>query len=164
MSRYTCFFTGHRQIPSLVRPRLIKDLETTLKVFIDGGITEFIAGGALGFDTLAAEMVLALRDKHPAVSLSLILPCRDQDKFWTPAQKRTYARILEAADSKTFLFDQYVNGCMQMRNRAMADRSQACIAYYNGRKGGTAYTVRYAREKGVRIVFVPAKEESIWEV
>ncbi len=163
MKRFTCFFTGHRQIPLDVRPRLIRDLKETLEVFINGGITDFIAGGALGFDTLAAEMVLVLRKQYPAVSLSLILPCRDQDKFWTPAQKRTYAEILEAADAKTFLFDHYVNGCMQMRNRAMADRSQACIAYYTGRQGGTAYTVRYAREKGVRIVFVPAKEESIWE-
>ena len=129
----------------------------------DGGVTRFICGGALGFDTLAAETVLKIRKKNPAVTLSLILPCRDQAARWTESQKKFYNAILEKADEKEFLFDRYVNGCMQMRNRKMVDASQICIAYYQGRPGGTMQTVAYAKEKGLRLLFLPVKEATEWE-
>ena len=40
---------------------------------------------------------------------------------------------------------------MHQRNRALVDRSAFCICYLRTQTGGTAYTVRYAREKGLKI-------------
>lgn len=164
MKTYRCCFTGHRLISAADRPALIRDLRQTLAVFADSGVGEFICGGALGFDTLAAEEVLRLKQDFPRLRLSLILPCRTQADRWTAAQRDTYNTILEKADEKEYLFDRYVDGCMQMRNRRMVDRADVCVAYYRGTPGGTAYTVNYAKEKGVRLLFVPAKEEAIWEI
>ncbi len=161
---YSCCFTGHRLISAADRPALLRDLRQTLAIFADSGVRTFICGGAIGFDTLAAQEVLRLKQDFPLVRLSLVLPCRTQADRWTAAQKKTYHAVLERADETECLFDQYVSGCMQMRNRRMVDRSDICVAYYRGTPGGTAYTVNYAKEKGVRLLFVPAKEEALWDI
>lgn len=162
MTTFSCCFTGHRIIAREDTLPLLEDLRSILKTFIEGGITRFIAGGAIGFDTLAAKEVLRLRETYPEVRLHLILPCRDQSKRWTAAQKLEYEQILSAADSHEFLFDTYVDGCMQMRNRAMVNESHVVLAYYTGRAGGTRQTITYAREKNIRVLCLPIKEENIW--
>lgn len=163
MKTLTCCFTGHRFFSGSDRTLLIRDLRRLLPSLAASGVTEFICGGALGFDTLAAQEVLQLKNSFPDVRLSLVLPCRTQADRWTEAQKAVYDSILERADETECLFDHYVNGCMQIRNRRMVDRADICIAYYTGRPGGTAYTVEYAKTQGVRILFL-AQEDSVWEV
>lgn len=163
MAMKSCCFTGHRMIPIRDSARISAALSQTLRTFADAGITEFICGGALGFDTLAAQAVLKLRQQLPHIRLSMVLPCRNQAERWSAAQRETYNAILAQADETEFLFDRYVNGCMQIRNRRMVDRADVCVAYYTGRPGGTAYTVKYAEEKGIRLFFIPAKEEHAWE-
>jgi len=160
LTTFTCCFSGHRIISREDAQSLKDDLYSILKNFIEGGITRFVAGGALGFDTLAANTVLRLREMYPETKLHLVLPCRDQAKRWTGAQKAEYERIPAAADSHEFLFDAYVDGCMQMRNRAMVNQSQVLVAYYTGRAGGTRQTVEYARKKGIRVLCLPIKEAS----
>ena len=64
---HTCCFTGHRIIEErhlLLLPGL---LEAALRELIADGYYTFAAGGALGFDTLAAETVLSLQREfsHP---------------------------------------------------------------------------------------------------
>lgn len=60
-----CSFSGHRSIPSDQLPQLEKRLEAELCNLIHCGFTKFRAGGALGFDTLAAQAVLRLREQYP---------------------------------------------------------------------------------------------------
>lgn len=163
MKLTSCCFTGHRNIRREDFPRVQADLRRMLPRLADAGVCEFICGGALGFDTLAAQEVLLLKQSNPSVRLSLVLPCKDQAARWTPLQKEIYAFIAERADHTEVLFDRYVPGCMQLRNRRMVDRSQICIAYYTGRHGGTEYTINYAKQKGIRLLIVPTKEEDIWE-
>ena len=38
------------------------------------------------------------------------------------------------------------------RNRMLVNGSDICIVYLASSKGGTAYTVSYAKEKGVEVV------------
>ena len=38
------------------------------------------AGGALGFDTLAAQTVLDMKKEYPQLRLILVLPCEDQTR------------------------------------------------------------------------------------
>ena len=164
MKEYACCFTGHRIIALRDKAALIKDLETVVETLAESGVNRFICGGALGFDTLSAQAILKAKEKYPHIILSLVLPCRDQAARWTESQKKLYNTILEKADEKEFLFDRYVKGCMQMRNRRMVDASQVCVAYYQGKPGGTAQTVAYAKEKGVHLLFLPVKEAIKWEI
>lgn len=149
----TCAFTGHRIISRERLWRVVQELRRD----IDGlhrrlGVTRFYAGGALGFDTLAAETVLRLRDEGLPIALCLLLPCRDQDKLWNQKDRATYARILSRADSVEYISENYSRGCMHARNRALIDRSKYCIAFLEKSSGGTAYTVDYARRSGVIVL------------
>lgn len=81
MKEKTCCFTGHREIPKGMYPMLTAELERKLHGLIQRGFQYFGAGGALGFDTLAAEAVLRLKEQYPDIRLILVLPCPDQTRF-----------------------------------------------------------------------------------
>lgn len=152
MENKTCMFTGHRAIPEKDRKELWERLKKEISDLYIKGVRNFITGGALGFDTLAALTVLALKDIRPEVKLNLYLPCRDQDKGWSAKNKEIFSHILNRADSVLYVSESYVPGCMHARNRKMADNSQYCIAYLRRASGGTAYTVDYAESRGLSII------------
>lgn len=147
----TCCFSGHRKITKSELPALQQRLERLLEELISKGITNFIAGGAIGFDMLAAETVLKLRQTFPLVKLRLALPCINQDKKWNISDKTRYAALLEQADEVIYTAQEYTAGCMQQRNRYMVDNSSYCVAYLKYPKGGTVYTVNYAIKNGRHI-------------
>lgn len=53
----------------------------------------FGAGGALGFDTLAAQCVLSLRKRYSHIKLILVLPCTTQTKGWSKDDIAVYEEI-----------------------------------------------------------------------
>ena len=147
----TCCFTGHRRLPAEGLRTLAGRLEAELRGLISRGFCRFCAGGALGFDTLAAEAVLALREEFSHLSLLLLLPCRDQAARWRPEEVRRYERIKREADAVEYLGERYAPGCMQRRNCALVDRSAHCVCYLTQDSGGTKYTVDYAKRRGLSI-------------
>ena len=148
-----CCFTGHREIPFSARLSLKKRIEDAVRRLAEQGIVFFIAGGALGFDTLAAETVLHLRETElPHIRLLLAIPCEGQDKAWSDTDRRIYAEIRSRADAVTVLSDDYYRGCMQARNHYMVDRASVCVCYLTKETGGTASTVRYAEKKGLPVI------------
>ncbi len=159
MSRlHTCCFTGHRDIPPEILPALATKLETTVHDLIADGIRYFYAGGALGFDTLAAETVLRLRDQAPQIRLILALPCREQTRGWPAMSVSRYEHILRRANEVIYTSEHYTRGCMQRRNRFMVDHSAVCVAYCTRATGGSAYTLQYARKARLRIILLPLQK------
>ncbi len=153
MKNVTCCFTGHRDIPLSKLDAVNCALKKEITALIENGYTCFVAGGAIGFDTLAAKCVLELKKNFPEITLHLALPCHGQEKYWTDGQKKEYANILDSADSFEYVSQTYTRYCMFQRNRRMVELSSAVIAYYDGGdKGGTAMTVKYAAQKGVRTI------------
>lgn len=147
-----CAFTGHRIIDGKHTATLPAELDALLEKLIADGYTEFRAGGAMGFDTLAALKVIDKKKKYGFVRLHLFLPCRDQEKGWRENAKRAYYYVLRHADTLRYSCDEYVSGCMHKRNREMIEGSHICVAYCGSSKGGTAYTVSYAQKNGVKTV------------
>ena len=148
----TCCFTGHRDIPPESVNVLTDRLERTLRELIHGGVRYFGAGGALGFDTLAARTVLKLRQEYSHIRLILVLPCLSQTRGWRESDVQVYEDIKEAADKVTYTSKEYTRGCMHKRNRHLVDWSSTCICYLTKPSGGTAYTVGFARRNGLRVV------------
>ena len=118
---------------------------------IHSGYLYFGAGGALGFDTLAAQTVLRLRKSYPQIKLILVLPCISQADRWAPEDVRTYREIMKQADKVVYTSQDYSPGCMFKRNRYLVNCSSTCICYLTKEKGGTAYTVEYAKKHGLQI-------------
>lgn len=89
----TCCFTGHRKIPEEEREQLARRLEATGRRADPCRCALFQgAGGALGFDTLAAQTILKLRTQYSQVKLILVLPCETQTRGWPEEDVRIYER------------------------------------------------------------------------
>jgi uncharacterized phage-like protein YoqJ len=147
----TVCFTGHRDIIQPHALQLPSLLNRHICALVERGARDFRAGGALGFDMVAALKVLEFRETLP-IRLVLCLPCRDQTRGWSEAAKRAYSIVLERADSVCYASEDYTPHCMHARNRAMVDGSDLCVAYCTSPHGGTAYTVLYARKQGVEVI------------
>ncbi len=147
-----CCFTGHRDIPVAALPGLRERLDDCLYALIDEGIYRFRAGGARGFDRLAAEQVLEMRRRFDFVQLELILPCHGQSRGWPEDDQLAYRRIMAEADRVVFLQERYTDGCMHRRNLQLLAGSDVCVAYQTHPGGGTGFTVSHARQQGVRVI------------
>ena len=67
----SCFFIGHREASSEIFPALTEAIEQHI---VECGVTEFIVGNYGGFDHIAAKAVIAARERHPEITLSLLIP------------------------------------------------------------------------------------------
>ena len=152
MKEKTCCFTGHRHIPVQAYAALAAQLDETVRALIAQGFVYFGTGGAVGFDALAAKTVLALKAEFGHIRLIVVRPCKDQAARWEWRDRAEHEQICRQADKVVDLFDTYQNGCMQVRNRHLVDHSDVCVSYQTSEDGGTAYTVTYARKKGVRVI------------
>ena len=148
----TCCFTGHRKLPKDNYPTIKSNLRTAVVNYIEKGYRFFEAGGALGFDTIAAQIVLELKETYPQIRLILVLPCVTQTKSWLKDDIDEYNRIKELADEVVYTSKEYSKGCMHKRNRYLVDHSSLCICYMTRKTGGTAYTVKYATSNGLKII------------
>ena len=148
----TCCFTGHRKIPLEERAEITSRLERVITSLHQKGIRYYGAGGALGFDTLAAQTVIRLRESCPGIKLILVLPCLTQTRGWRPEDVTEYERIKTQADKTVYTAQQYTPDCMHKRNRHLVDNSGVCVCYMTEGIGGAAYTVRYAEKRGLQII------------
>ena len=148
----TCCFTGHRDLTDSERISLAEKTREVIKQMIQEGVVNFISGGSLGFDTVAAIGFIAIKEEFPDIKLILCLPCKDQQKYWSDSDKAVYKSLIESADEVMYAMETYSRGCMQMRNRLMVDASAYCVYFLTKESGGTAYTVKYALNQGVKTV------------
>lgn len=147
----TVCFTGHRELSPLLFPFIKRKIKKTVEELIRR-LPLFGCGGALGFDTLAAQTILDLRMKYPQIKLILVLPCKSQADRWSQKDKEIYEDIKIQADKVIYTSEDYTKGCMHKRNRHLVDHSSVCVCYLSKQTGGTAYTVDYAIQKEVLVV------------
>ncbi len=155
----TCCFTGHRKIGAEATAALTVSVDEIIDRLYREGVRNFRCGGALGFDTLSALCVL--RRKHSEcrdIRLVLVLPSRDQAKKWSAADRELYERIIASADEVVYAAVEYSRESLLLRDRELVDGCGICVAYLNTNSGGTAYTVRYAKASGLRVINLGSRE------
>ncbi len=140
----SCAFTGHRKIEEDFEKQNLIDVINEL---IIKGVKNFYCGMATGFDLLAAETLLIIKEKYPHVKLIACIPYYGQEKDYSAVDKKRYVEIIKRADEQALISDRYYKGCMLRRDRYMADRADVLVAYKRKDTGGTAYTVRYFQKK-----------------
>jgi len=155
----SCCFTGHRHIPPEAVVALKIDLDVALRSLIAKGVYNFYCGGALGFDTLAAQAVLQLKKTSPFLQLHFILPCKSQTDFWSDADRQVYSYLLSHADSVQCLYEEYNKNCMYERNRELVKSADVCVCYLKERSGGTAFTLALAAKRNLKIIPLGLNEE-----
>lgn len=153
----TCCFTGHRHIPKERTDEIRAGLLKIVKILSDNGFRYFVCGGALGFDTMAAQAVTESAQKGLDAKLVLALPCRDQTEKWLKMPDgeetiREYQRLKGLAKAIVYITELHTPNCMKERNQLMVDLSSFCIAFYNGSvRSGAGQTYRMAQKSGLSI-------------
>lgn len=77
MQTSTCFFIGHREAPEALLPLLMDEVERHITEY---GVTSFVVGHYGHFDALAARAVKTAKQRHPEVTLFLLLPYHPFDR------------------------------------------------------------------------------------
>lgn len=147
-----CCFSGHRTIPPERLDRVKNKTAEAIHLLYSVGVRTFKAGGALGYDTLAALLVLEFKKTHPDVRLELELISPDQERSWSEPDKELFNSIKEAADSIRYASQTYSRPAIFARNRNLVDGSAHCVCFLDKETGGTAYTVKHARGRGLEII------------
>lgn len=159
----TCAFTGHRpssyrfgydeEHPDCARIKIL--MTTQIGALIGNGVRTFLSGMAAGADIWGAELVLRFKEDYPDVRLIAVIPCESQADKWSAELRERYFNILAKCDETVYISRQYTRDCMFKRNRWLIDHASFVIAIYNGSlKGGTAYTVDYARQKNRAVITI----------
>ena len=161
--KLSCCFSGHRpqKLPwgfNEDDERCVK-MRNSAKVEIESaikrGYNTFYCGMALGFDMMCAEIVLELKKKYSYIKLIGAIPFKNQTERWVnKVQIDRYMKILKQLDESRCVYDKYQEGCMQERNKFMINNSTLVIALFNGRNGGTKFTLDYARELDKEIIII----------
>ena len=71
MQKVSCFLIGHRDATDQIFPSLLDAVEEHIVKY---GVTEFIVGHYGNFDRLSAKAVIAAKQVHPEITLTLLLP------------------------------------------------------------------------------------------
>ena len=148
-----CFFSGHRIMEKKEIALCKSLLREEILNCINRGVTRFIVGGAIGFDTMAAEAVIDMREDYD-IKLCLYLPCKNHFAKWKTQEIEKFHKIKEQADEVMYVYEgKYIPGCMQMRNSRMVSDSGCGIVYLRAAvNSGSAQTVKIAKEKGIPFV------------
>ena len=98
----------------------------------------------MGFDIEAAEVALALRRELAGLQVVAVVPFEGMQRGFSSSWQRRFESVVAEADEAITLAPHYSTDVYVARNNFLVDNSSACIAYFDGSKGGTAYTVRRA--------------------
>lgn len=121
-------------------------LRSAVEELATSGYEWFLVGMADGFDTLAAQAVISVQENHPHIQLVAVLPYEDGRKHTA-----VYTEILAACSETLIISEKVHKGTYFVRNEYMVDHSSFLVCYYDGRYGGTEYTVEYAQKKNVTV-------------
>ena len=143
----TCCFSGHRILKKDFNE---ERLEFVIDEALKRGYRTFLVGMALGFDLKCFNVLLKKRSYN--IDIIACVPCKEQDKFFNKKEKEEYNNLIKKADKIIYVNEEYSNGCMQQRNRFMVDNSSLLITYFYYPRGGTLYTVNYAKKQNKEII------------
>lgn len=121
----------------------------------ESGAEEYYTGMALGTDIWCAEAVLRLQELHPEIKLFAVVPCLGQENSWSAEDQKRYHDILDRCEKVIHISEKYTKDCMHKRNKALVDLCDVLVAVYDGKTGGTKFTVDYAAKVGRKTIIIP---------
>ena len=81
--------------------------------------------------------------------------------LYLEAYKNLSGCILTAADKAVITSEQYNRGCFFTRNRYMVDNADVVVCAFNGKSGGTAYTVDYALKQNKIVIQIDPETSEV---
>ncbi|KAB4253869.1 SLOG family protein [Bacteroides uniformis] len=154
-------FTGHRKERILqgcgnnfgVLEQIRNVVAVRVRELYGQGYGVFYTGMANGFDMIAAEAVLQVKDTYKDITLVAAVPFRKQPLWFDAEDQLLYKNLLKRMDRVVMLSENYYRGCYIRRDEYMVSKADTFLAYWDlVRKGGTFYTVSKAVEAGKSVI------------
>ncbi len=156
----TCCFIGHRDINPGDENKINARLRYLVDPLLQKNVKYYGVGGAIGFDMLAAEYILHLRDDvKKKIKLISVLPCPDYYTRWSEELIEKQKAIIRRSDKVVYASGHFSDDVYRIRNEHLLAFSGYCIAYCHRTSGGTANTVRKAMEEGLLVY-----NSSSWDI
>lgn len=145
----TVAVSGHRYLQKDFDKKRLEEI--FIKLIDEYKVDTFLIGMAVGFDTECFKILENLRETRK-IKLVACIPCLNQSAKFSDLQKMEYDRMINSADEKIILQKDYDKYCMLKRNDFLVENANILVAYIRKDIGGTAYTVRKAKEKKLNII------------
>lgn len=149
-SVYTVCSFGHRQIDDF---RLVEQKVEALidKLLNEHEYVEFFVGRDGEFDQLVTSAILRCRKRLDTANCSVtwVMPYLKADYVKNSDSYDNYYDSVEVCEQSA---NAHPKAAIQIRNRAMVDRSYLCVFYVTHRSGGAYQTLRYAERTGANII------------
>lgn len=137
----------------LTAVHIIALLDRQVESLLDQGFDTFLCGMADGFDLMAGMAVVRAMSRHDNIRLVAVIPYRNHIYSIDPDGQTDYRTILDAAKQSIYIADSYLGPQLYLRrNDYIVDHSDLIVCYFDGQKGGTAYTIARARKAHRRII------------
>jgi len=155
----TACFSGHRpeRFPNYRQiefEALLRLLNKRVNEAIDEGYKHFIVGMQKGWDTLAGEAVLSIREEaKPHITLELAIPFEGHAEKLnlTADDRKRYDRLVKEANKISILSRHFYKAAYHNRDIYMIDNSSYLIYFWDGGPGGTSRAVQYAQEQELKM-------------
>ena len=144
----TVCFTGHRTYDGSRN----HELEGAIRGLYAEGYRIFLCGMAYGLDLEAGEVALALREELQGLKVVAVVAYEGMQSYFSKEQRAQFERVRAAADEVVVVCEHYSKAVYALRNNYLVDNASAVVAYFDGSKGGTAYTIRRARKHHDQII------------
>lgn len=147
-SQHIVAFSGHRSYDGSADDRL----RSVVADLYAEGVRIFRVGMAEGFDLAAGEAVVAFMALHDDVVLEAYVPWPLFSARFDRENKLRYDAIIAKAQVVRYAGFAFQNNIFHQRNDMMVDGAGYLVAWWNGLRSGTGYTVSRARRYQAKIV------------
>lgn len=153
MRETTCCFAGRGVIPQYLREEVEKRLEDKIIYLLQKGADTFVTCGGAGFDTLAAQKVLDLKELFPHIRLELVLAGRGGPQGRQGrGTSAAYEAIKARADGFSYASNTHRPATLVQCERVMVQMSSWCVFYLQQTPFNACYAAKYAREYGLHLL------------
>ena len=144
-----CTFAGHSLVCCAgIEQRLNEEIELYLS---DTDEATFYVGGRGDFDSMAAAAVRAAKCRHKDKKIQLYL-VEPYMREGINRDKSYYETLYDGIIIPEKLLGVHPKAAITKRNRWMVEQADCLIAFLQRDFGGAYQTLKYAEQKGIRIV------------
>lgn len=150
----TAAFIGQQEIQADEKDSLKEQLRNELSRLITvERYRYFMSSGVPGFDALAAQVVLELRETFD-IGLFVVLPCDGLKRNWSAADQEAHQSLLDSANYVRYTsFATWFDGCLWRRDKYMVDHASLIITCQPHRKTVKSRILNYAKTEQVPIIY-----------
>lgn len=141
-------FSGHRSYDNSVDDRL----RSVVADLYAEGVRTFRVGMAEGFDLAAGGVVVELMELHDDIVLEAYVPWPLFSVRFDRESKTKYDNIIAKAQVIRYAGFAFQNTIFHQRNDMLVDGAGYLVAWWNGSRSGTGYTVGRARRHHAKII------------